>query len=104
MTNTIDRNLIQNLIYDSIDEVNEHFLGKDWLEKSPDTPLLGLGSRLDSLGFVNLVAAIEERCEATFALPVSLTGDPGQSENGPFRSVSSLTDYVQRLLESSGTL
>ena len=86
------------MIHDGIDAVNRYFAREDWISKTPDTPLLG-GGRLDSLGFVNLVTAIEERCEEVFAVTVSLTsGAVDASESDPFRSVASLTEHLQRLL------
>jgi acyl carrier protein len=59
---------VLTLIYEGIDEINEQFSGAARLAKSPDNPLVGKSGALDSLGFVNLIAAIEERCEEWFSL------------------------------------
>ena len=65
-------NVLQT-IYASIDEVNEQRAREEWLDKSPDLALLGPSASLDSLGFVNLIAIVEEKCESRFgsAIPMS---------------------------------
>ena len=104
MTNEVDRERILRLVYESIDEVNRQFAQPQRLAKTPDTRLLGDGGQLDSLGFVNLVAAIEERCEATFGVSVSLTSGSQDSADDRFDSVASVTDYLQRLLKANGRI
>lgn len=96
----VDRDQILNLIYNSIDALNEQFARNNWLEKSPQTLLSGTGGALDSLGFVNLVANIEEKVEGEFGIGLSLT-DTAVVASGedPFHSIGSLADHLSLLLE-----
>ena len=57
------------LIYQAIDSLSEHSPVK--INKSPDTELLGC---LDSLGFVNLLATIEELAESRFGKNLGISG------------------------------
>jgi hypothetical protein len=94
----IDQQRILALIYDSIDEVNQHFAQANRLPKDPGTLLL---SRLDSLGFVNLIAAIEERCESTLNVTISLANASQGVESDPFVSVATLAEFLEVALKPS---
>ena len=63
---------ITQLIYDAIGEVNAILKPQQALEKSPDTVLIGESAKLDSLGFVNFVAALEENIQRIFEKDISL--------------------------------
>jgi acyl carrier protein len=96
----VDRERILNLIYDSVEILNEQFARTNWLEKSPDTILSGPGGALDSLGVINLIAIVEEKIEADFRLTVSLPDFPSAAANEtPLRSIGSLADYLVLLLD-----
>jgi acyl carrier protein len=100
----VDREQILNLIYDSIDILNEQFARTNWLEKSPQTILSGPGGALDSLGIINLVAIVEEKSEAKFGVTVLLTDIPAVPSNeAPLRSIGSLADYLSQLFEGKNT-
>ena len=73
----MNRETILKIIHDSIDELNEQFAPPNPLEKSPETVLYGEGGGLDSLGFVNFVSILEEKCESDLGLSVSLTDSLG---------------------------
>ena len=89
-----------NLIYVTLDEYNEHVSDELQLEKSSDTKLFGQGSSLDSLGLINLVVAVEQNIEDEFDVEITLADVRAMSqENSPFRTVGSLTDYIEMLLE-----
>ena len=91
---------ILNLIYVSLDECNEQLPDEEQLEKSLDTKLFGRGSKLDSLGLINLVVAVEQNIEDEFDVEITLADVRAMSqENSPFRTVGSLTDYIEMLLE-----
>ena len=94
------RNKILEGIYAAIDEVNEQLPEDQNLEKSLETVLLGSSGKLESVNLVNLLVAIEENIEETFGIPISITDERAVSEkNSPFRTVSSLADYVETILK-----
>lgn len=95
-----DKDKIFQSMYSAIDTVNGQFSEEMQLEKSPDTVLFGEGSRLDSLGLVNVIIAIEQKVEEDFETPVSLTDERAMSQkNSPFRTVRTLADYIFLLLQ-----
>ena len=95
----MDRSAILNLIYSAIDEVNPALPPDRQIEKSPETQLFGRGSRLDSLGLVNLVVATEARL-AESGLAVALADERAMSQKqSPFRTVETLCDYIASALQ-----
>ncbi|SVD51779.1 uncharacterized protein METZ01_LOCUS404633, partial [marine metagenome] len=54
------RKIIIDLIFDTIDKFNNEYSDEIQLEKSSHTALLGQGSKLDSLGLINLIVAVEQ--------------------------------------------
>jgi acyl carrier protein len=71
------------------------------LGTAPETELLGEGGSVDSLGFVNLVVAIEEEIEEEFGVAVSIADAQARARTGhPFRTVGTLADYVTALVEA----
>lgn len=85
------------IIYDAIDTVNRQQPEPQRLPKSPETVIVGPSGRLDSLGIVNLILAIEDRAHEWTGIPIRLL-DEGSliDDNGPFRDVGALA----RLLET----
>ena len=64
---------------------------------APDAPLFGPGSPLDSLGLLTLLLDIEEELQRA-GCHVQLSDDRAMSQRrSPFRSVSSLVDYIARI-------
>lgn len=58
-------------VHDAIDEINDSGAISP-IEKSPETPLLGVDGVLDSLGLVTLIATIEENTERTLNQSVNV--------------------------------
>src|SRR5215470_4626295 len=86
---------VLSVIYEGIDEINEQFSEGSRLEKSPQTQLLGNSRRLDSLGFINLIAIIEGKCEERFAVCVSLIQERSDDpQKNPFATLESLADFI----------
>ena len=97
----MERTGIQNLIHAAIDELNSTLPADRQIEKTPDTQLFGRGSKLDSLGLVNLVVATEARL-AEAGLAIALADERAMSQKqSPFRTVDTLCDYVATLIEES---
>jgi acyl carrier protein len=88
---------VVTIIFDAIDEANEVRPKHEWIAKDRATALVG---KLDSLGLLNLVLAVESRVNAKFDAALDLSGllaaDPSTS---PLRSVSLLADHVEAQLE-----
>jgi acyl carrier protein len=67
------------------------------LTVSLDAALFGPGSPLDSLGLLTLLLDIEDDMQRA-GYPVQLSDDRAMSQTrSPFRSVSSLVDYIGRI-------
>lgn len=88
------------VIYASLDELNEQLPPHERLAKSASTPLLKEGHGLDSLSFVNLVALVEEKCADRFGKCVVLA-DKAESFPGgdPFATVGTLAQYLDFCLQ-----
>jgi acyl carrier protein len=68
-----------------------------------DTPLFGERGLFDSLGLVSLVVTVEEGIEDQLGVALILADERAMSQaRSPFRSVRSLAEYAERLIEASG--
>jgi acyl carrier protein len=91
---------IQQLIFNSIDSLNAHLPNEEHIEKHDGTALFGSGSKLDSLGLINLIVMVEQNIEDEFDISLTLADERAMSQiYSPFRSVESLTDYINILLK-----
>ena len=90
---------IIDLIFDTIDKFNDEYSHEIQLEKSSHTALLGQGSKLDSLGLINLIVAVEQNVEDKFDITITLADERAMSQEiSPFRTVGSLADYIEMIL------
>ena len=65
-----------------------------------ETRLFGGNSKLDSLGLVNLIVAVEQNIEDEFDITITLADERSMSQkHSPFRTVGSLVDYIEMLLK-----
>ncbi len=91
---------ITALIYGIIDEINTKLPKKKQLAKHPEESLFGQEGKLDSLGLVNMIVAVEERLDEEFGLAITIADEKAMSmHNSPFRTVGSLIDYIVQILE-----
>jgi acyl carrier protein len=87
-------------VYAAVDEANDNREDLPPLAKSRDTLIHDANSGLDSLGLVNFVVAVEEEVERSLGVTIALSDDRALStEPSPLRSVGSLTEYIELLLE-----
>lgn len=94
---------VAQCIYAAIDDANLERDEGPLLKKSPETPIHGDASGLDSLGLINFVVAVEEQVEIAFEVSLVLSDDRALAqEPSPFDSVASLAAYVEMLLEEQG--
>ncbi len=90
---------IIELIYGTIDEINEHRGPEEQISKTEDIKLLGQNSVLDSLGLVNLIVNLEENINNKFNVSISIVDEKAMSlKHSPFRNVEALADYLVDLL------
>lgn len=90
----IGKEQIEHLIYQAIDELNMTRESAP-IEKSETTALYGQQSPLDSVDLVTLLIAIEELLEDDLNIEFTIANDKAMSlKNSPFKSVSSLTQYL----------
>ncbi|MGR3173274.1 MAG: hypothetical protein ACUZ8N_01580 [Candidatus Scalindua sp.] len=87
-----------NAIFSAIDDVNKQLAESEQLEKGVDIALFGAGSSLDSLGFINLIAAVEYRIEEEFGVTIILR-DKISRRDSPLQSIRTLADYISAFLE-----
>ena len=90
---------IVQLIYEVIDELNEHLPAESQLDKSPHAILFGANGKLDSLGLVNLITLTEQKVEDTLGTTLVLADERALSqEDSPFQTVASLSAYICSVL------
>ena len=87
---------IESAIFEAMDEVNAVLPENMQLERTQEAVIFGRGGKLDSLGLVNFVLAVEEKL-TKLGIDVSLTDERAMSQSrSPFRSVAALTAFVQQ--------
>ena len=93
---------VVHIIYEAIDDVNQLLPKEQKLEKSPDTILFGKSVKIDSLGMVNLIVAIEGKIEESFNAVISLIEGMNDShENNYFKNVGSLAEHINNMLNEN---
>jgi hypothetical protein len=91
----ITRDKIIGLLYESITELNEQRSKDQQLECLPQTPL-GERAGLDSLGFVNFITLVEEKCQSAFGRSLMLANAAETlSGRDPFDTVSTLAEFIE---------
>ena len=79
--------------------MNAQLPNEGHIEKSNNTALFGSGSKLDSLDLINLVVAVEQNIEDEFDVTIKLADERVLSQKtSPFKTVRTLTDYIEMLL------
>jgi acyl carrier protein len=98
-----DRTTILEIIYRALRSLNEE-LGEDHrVALAPDTKLFGPEASLDSLSLVSVIVDVEAGVADTFGRAVSLTDDEAMSQPvSPFSTVSTLADYIGKVLAPAG--
>ena len=97
------REQIAAAVYEAVDELNGQLPRSQRLRKAPDTPLLGPGATLDSLGLVNLIAATQARIEEVFGARLTLID--GEFLAGGPQTVATLggfIDFIEATLAKRG--
>lgn len=92
----ITKEKVQELIYNSIDEIKDMINDEEVsFIKRPDAVLYGAESPLDSMAIVALIINIEQKFYDEFNKTITIANEKAVSaKNSPFKTVSSLTDYI----------
>ncbi len=91
----LSREEILKIIIGIIADLNQSLFKDSPLAKSPDTILFGSGSKLDSLGLVNLIVALEQKIEDEYSVSLTIVDERAMSQSSsPFKTINSLADYV----------
>jgi acyl carrier protein len=100
--NMQDREKINKVVFRAVDELNDMLPQENRLQKSVETALMGESGKLDSLGFVNFILAVEDEFEKEYGFHISLTdiGETSQKEN-PFQTIGTLIEYITFLAEGN---
>ena len=90
-----------DIITKAIKEINNQFEDVN-IENDPEFLLLDSESSIDSVALVNLFISIETLIEETTGKEIIVVKeDSFESEETPFKSVGSLTEYVESLLNET---
>jgi acyl carrier protein len=87
---------VQTVLNCAIDRVNELLPTGEPLSKEKDTVLLGQSGKLDSMGFVNLVVAIEEELEKQLGVRAALADEVMGGDR--VLTVGGLHEMLQRIV------
>ena len=95
----VSKEIIIHTIFKAVNEINKRLSKKQQLIKSISTILSGSDDKLDSLGLVNLIVAIEQNIEDEFEVSITIADERAMSQkHSPFRTIGSLADYIEMLL------
>ena len=91
---------IEKIIVEALVELNEELENENLNNPTIETKLYGGSGALDSLTLVSLITDLEERISDEFEKDIILADEKAMSQRtSPFRSVETLTNYIQKLLE-----
>lgn len=91
---------IKSVVFEAIDEINQQLLEQQRLSKSPEVVLVGGEAMLDSMAFVNLIVAVEEKMVNEFGVNITLVDERAFSQDEtPFKTIGNLIDYISNLLK-----
>lgn len=95
----MDKKLLNELIIKcTADALSESEFGGN-INVSIDSQLYGKGGVLDSIGLVRVIAELEEKIYNNTKKSITLADEKAMSlKVSPFRSVASLSDYIENLL------
>ena len=89
------RDKVLQHVFAAIDELNQQLDAGERIAKSEASVLTGSDGALESLAFLNLIVATEERVNAAFGVSINLASMLMESDDTPPpRSVSELVDLI----------
>jgi acyl carrier protein len=89
------RDKVLQHVFSAIDELNQQLAAGERIGKSEATVLTGSDGALESLAFLNLIVATEERVNAAFGVSINLASMLMESDDTPPpRNVRELVDLI----------
>jgi acyl carrier protein len=96
----IEKGRILQTIFDVVEEINMELPKEQLMEKSEDFVLFGQSSKLDSLGLVTFIVAIEQKFQEDLGVVITLADERALSQKrSPFATIGTLADYAFSLLK-----
>jgi acyl carrier protein len=94
-----DKSMCLQMVYETIDEMNETLADEDKIVKSPQTQLFGCSGTFDSIGIVTFIVMLEQNIAARYGYVITLADEKALSrQRSPFLSVESLAEYLAEKL------
>lgn len=91
---------VQSIIIESLQELNEELENQNLENIDSNTKIFGGNGALDSLALVSFITDIEDHISNEYGKEIVLADEKAMSaKTSPFRSVQSLTTYIESLLE-----
>lgn len=91
-------NDIQNIINQSIDEMNDFLPKENQLTNNEEQLLYGANGLLDSMGIINFCLIVEEKFAEIFSKKITLIDDNAFAEEDlPIESIGNLKAYLAKL-------
>lgn len=91
---------IVKVLFSAIDDVNQQLPKELRLEKAIETKLYGEGNTLDSLMFISLIVATEQKIEEEFGAIITLADvNAMDQEKNHFATIGTLAGYISLLLD-----
>ena len=93
------RGKVQELVYGVMEEVRERKGIKGEMVRDEGMALVGMDSKLDSLGLLTLIVLVQERVKEEWGMEVEIVSESiGLREVNPLLTVGSLIDYVTEMV------
>lgn len=90
---------VRKLVFDAVGELNDERPDDQQLDAENETPLVGRAAKLDSLGLVRLIVAVEEQIQESLDVRLTLADERAMSQSSsPFRTLGTLQAYILQLL------
>jgi acyl carrier protein len=91
-----DKDQIQKIVYRAIDRLNEVLLEENAIAKDRDEILFGEGAQMDSMGAVNLGAALEEELSNELGVEMNVAEEMNSPEGktAKIATVGELADFL----------
>jgi len=96
----MERSKIETIIVECINSLNLSLVESEKCSNKTENTLFGEGSALDSMGLLNLLMDLEEKLERTGVIITILDDHALSQKNSPFRTISTLADYICRKIEN----
>jgi len=93
--------LATKIVFNAIDEVNQHLLKHQRIEKSLDVVLIGSKAAIDSMSLLNIIIIAEQHLNELGIDIKLLDEDLLIREDNPFQSVKTFIEYVALILTAN---